>query len=134
MAAKSRTRWIVIALLGAALLGALAMMFMPRPVAVDIAEARRAEIAETVQDQGQARVREAYVVAAPVAGRLERMLLEPTDQQILTLLWDLSRPPAAPGDPAIAPLSQSRLARGRASTRGGGRRGRPGESGRRRRS
>ncbi len=42
---------------------------------------------------------------------LERMLLEPTDQQILTLLWDLSRPATSPGTVAVAPLSQSRLAR-----------------------
>ncbi|MFO0728776.1 MAG: Crp/Fnr family transcriptional regulator [Myxococcota bacterium] len=55
--------------------------------------------------------RSACVRASRMRNVLERMLLEPTDQQILTLLWDLSRPPAAPGDPAIAPLSQSRLAR-----------------------
>ncbi|MBS0411516.1 MAG: efflux RND transporter periplasmic adaptor subunit [Proteobacteria bacterium] len=79
MAAKSRTRWILIAAVAVVAVGGVAVMFLPRPVAVDVATAGRSEIAETVQDQGQARVREAYVVAAPVAGRLERTPLKVGD-------------------------------------------------------
>jgi len=79
MAAKSRARWILIGAIAVVAVGGVAAMFLPRPVAVDSAQVVRAEIAETVQDQGQARVREAYVVAAPVAGRLERTPLKVGD-------------------------------------------------------
>ena len=43
-------RWIVIAVVVAAVTGLVALLFLPRPVAVDTARAVVGPIAETVQD------------------------------------------------------------------------------------
>jgi HlyD family secretion protein len=79
MARKAHIRWIVLsalALIGAAI---LTFLFWPRPLQVEAAAVARGPIAETVADQGVARVRQAFVVAAPVSGRLERLPLEVGD-------------------------------------------------------
>ena len=77
--AATRVRWIVIAGLAAGLAALLAWMFWPRPVEVELAKAVAGPIAEAVSDQGSARVREAYIVAAPVSGRLHRIDLHVGD-------------------------------------------------------
>lgn len=79
MASKSRTRWYLLGLLAAALAAALGFLFAPRPVAVDVATVGRGPMAETVQDLGQARVRDAYMVSAPVGGRVMRPPLKVGD-------------------------------------------------------
>jgi HlyD family secretion protein len=115
MAARSTTRWIVICAVAALALGGLAMMFMPRPVAVDQVAVARGPIAETVSDQGQARVREAYVVAAPVTGVLERTPLKVGDRVTAgeTLMATLR--PAAPAllDPSVRAQREAALAAAR---------------------
>jgi len=80
MAAKSRTRRVL--LIAAAVLGVLAivLLLLPRATPVDVAAVVRGPIAETVYDQGQARVRNSYVAAAPVAGRLTRIALQVGDR------------------------------------------------------
>lgn len=77
---KSRIRWAVIGLLAIAAAGLLVFLFWPRPIEVDTAEVRRGPIADTVADQGTARVRQSYVVSAPVGGQLERVPLEVGDR------------------------------------------------------
>jgi HlyD family secretion protein len=57
----------------------LAIGFMPRAVPVDVAEAKRAPLAVTVEEEGKTRVRERYLVSAPVAGYLRRIGLEAGD-------------------------------------------------------
>lgn len=79
MAAKSATRRLVIAGLTLALVILLAALFWPRPLSVSVEQVRLGPIAETVADQGWARARQGYVVAAPVAGRLERLPVEVGD-------------------------------------------------------
>lgn len=73
-------RWLLGGGIVLALGGALALLLWPRPVSVDIASVSRGPISETVADQGFARVREAYVVAAPVGGRLDRIALHVGDR------------------------------------------------------
>jgi len=77
---RSSRRWGVIG--AVAVLGAVAVAWLLRPQAirVETATARRGPVAETVSDQGIARVRQAYVVASPVNGRLERVSLEVGDR------------------------------------------------------
>jgi len=77
---KSRIRWIVIGLLALAAAGVVVFLFWPRPVEVDTANVVRGPIADVVADQGTARVRESYVVSAPVGGQLERIPLEVGDR------------------------------------------------------
>lgn len=63
----------------AALAALLAWLFWPAPVAVEVAEAVRGRIAVTTSAEGIVRVKQLYVVAAPLAGRLHRITLEPGD-------------------------------------------------------
>jgi HlyD family secretion protein len=53
--------------------------FRPQPVPVQIAEVRKGLFEQTVEEDGKTRVRERYVVSAPVAGRLTRMRLKAGD-------------------------------------------------------
>jgi HlyD family secretion protein len=56
----------------------------PTPLDVDVAAVRRGPISDVVADQGTARVRQSYVVSAPVGGRLERLPLEVGDRVAAT--------------------------------------------------
>ncbi|MGA0603178.1 efflux RND transporter periplasmic adaptor subunit [Caulobacter sp. KR2-114] len=112
MARKSQIRWLLIALLALATAGLLAFLFAPRPLAVDVAVATRGPIAETAADQGQARVRQAYVVSAPVAGRLERLPLEVGDTVVAgrTIVARLRPTPPAFLDPRARAQAEAAIA------------------------
>jgi HlyD family secretion protein len=73
-------RWLLGGAILLALAATVALLLMPRPAAVELASVTQGPISETVADQGFARVREAYVVAASVAGRLERIELHVGDR------------------------------------------------------
>jgi HlyD family secretion protein len=73
-------RWLLGGAIVLALGATVVLLLWPRPAAVDLAPVTQGPISETVADQGFARVREAYVVAAPVAGRLERIELHVGDR------------------------------------------------------
>lgn len=70
------TRWI---LLGLAVAALLAVAFWPRPALVDTAAVARGPMRVTLDDEGETRIRNRYVVSTPVAGRVERIDLEPGD-------------------------------------------------------
>lgn len=53
--------------------------FRPRPVPADFATVERGPLEVTVEDEGRTRVRDRYVVSAPLPGRMERIELEPGD-------------------------------------------------------
>jgi HlyD family secretion protein len=53
--------------------------FRPRPVPVDLATIAKGDLQVTVDQEGKTRVRDRYVVSAPVAGRVLRVELEPGD-------------------------------------------------------
>ena len=72
-------RWAFGLVAASVVLAVLSLLFAPRPVPVDVQPVRRGLIQETVSDQGYARVRDAYVVAAPVGGRLQRIPLKVGD-------------------------------------------------------
>lgn len=65
-------RWWLRALVLILLLAALIYAFVPRPVAVDMAPVKRGPMAVSVVDEGETRVRDIYVVSAPIAGRVMR--------------------------------------------------------------
>ncbi len=58
----------------------LAYLFVPRPAPADFATVDRGDVAVTVEGEGKTRVREAYMVSAPIAGQLERIRLESGDK------------------------------------------------------
>jgi HlyD family secretion protein len=68
----------VLAGLGAA--GLLALAFLPDPVPVDVAPAQRGALAITVDEDGETRARDRYVISAPVAGRVPRSDLREGDR------------------------------------------------------
>jgi HlyD family secretion protein len=73
---KRWARRLVLGAIGLGLLAALVYAFMPRPVAVDIARAGRGPLRVTVDEDGRTRIKDRYVVAAPLAGRLSRIRLK----------------------------------------------------------
>jgi HlyD family secretion protein len=71
---------IAIVVLIVALVGYWA--FRPRAVPADFASVERGSLQVTVEDEGRTRVRDRFVVSAPVPGRMERIQLEPGDPVI----------------------------------------------------
>lgn len=59
--------------------GLLYWAFAPRPVPADFAHVERGTLRVTVEDEGRTRVRQRYVVSAPVPGQMLRIELEPGD-------------------------------------------------------
>jgi HlyD family secretion protein len=58
---------------GAVLVALIVIGLWPKPVLVEIAPATHGSLRVTVDDQGQTRVKNRYVVSAPVAGQLRRI-------------------------------------------------------------
>ena len=86
--------FVVVLLVGVAVTLAL----WPRSVAVDVAEIRRGPLVVTITDDGRTRIRERYVVSAPLSGRLLRIRLKPGDPVVAqkTQLTTIE-----PNDPAL---------------------------------
>ena len=63
----------------AAVAGLTAWALRPQPVSVETAEATRGAFEQAVSDDGRTRVRDRFVIAAPLAGQLERIQLEVGD-------------------------------------------------------
>jgi HlyD family secretion protein len=63
----------------AAVLALLVISFLPQPVPVDVAPVAQGPFEQTVDEDGKTRVRERYVVSAPLAGRVLRIQLKEGD-------------------------------------------------------
>lgn len=74
-----RVRRALLAGGGAVLLFGLAYAFRPRPIEVDVTTATRGEVVVVLDEMGKARVRDHYVIAAPISGNLLRVELEAGD-------------------------------------------------------
>lgn len=73
---RGRIAYLLVVL---AILAGLGYGFMPRPVPVDLEPVRTGRLVVTVEEEGRTRVRERYVVAAPVAGQARRITLKVGD-------------------------------------------------------
>lgn len=94
-------RTIVVVLL-AGLLGLVAWGFRPQPIPVETGAVARGPLTVRVSEEGRTRIRNRYVVAAPVAGTMRRVPLKAGDEvkagdTILTAI-----------EPAAAPLLDGR--------------------------
>ena len=86
-------------------LGVLALIIYglkPRPIQVELAEVRRGPLTVHVMEEGKTRIRNRYVVAAPVTGAMRRVALKAGDavtagETVLTVI-----------EPGIAPLMDAR--------------------------
>ncbi len=77
--AMSRSRNIGLIAAAIAVLAALAWGYRPRPVLVEVAVVERGPLRVVVEEEGQTRVKDRYVISAPVAGYLQRIELEVGD-------------------------------------------------------
>ncbi len=81
-------RWLLLVVLTAAL---LAWLLVPRPLEVELVPLRVGRFERSIDEDGKTRLRERYLVSAPVAGRLGRVTLREGDTvshgQVLAQIW-----------------------------------------------
>lgn len=77
--AKKRSRRILTTIVALLIAGALTAAFWPRPTMVDLGEVTTGPMMVTIDEEGRTRVAEAYIVSTPVAGRLQRVQVDPGD-------------------------------------------------------
>lgn len=77
---SKRVRQIVLVMVAAVIVAGLVYAFLPAPVEVEVGVVSRGPLVVTVDEDGKTRIRERYIVSAPLAGRLERVGLRPGDQ------------------------------------------------------
>ena len=70
--------------------------FRPSPVPADFASVQRGALHVTVNEEGRTRVRDRYVVSAPVPGRMRRIELEPGDPVVARKTIVAQFEPSAP--------------------------------------
>lgn len=87
----------------AAVAGALAWAFAPRPTPVDVAVAAKGRFEAVIAEDGKTRVRDRYTVSAPLAGRLTRIALKEGD----TVAAGAA---VAHLDPLLPPMTDARTA------------------------
>ena len=76
---KRPFRTIVRIVVALAILGGAAWLLRPHPVLIETATATRGTLTSTVTAEGKVRVKNRFVVAAPVDGELERLTLKAGD-------------------------------------------------------
>ncbi|MBI3786085.1 MAG: HlyD family efflux transporter periplasmic adaptor subunit [Deltaproteobacteria bacterium] len=72
-------RNLVLAGAAAAVLGLVVFVLRPAPVRVTVAPVQRGELQVSVDEEGSTRVRDRFVVTAPIAGRVARITLDAGD-------------------------------------------------------
>lgn len=77
--AKKRSRLVLMLGVGGLIAAALVAAFWPRPLMVDLQEVSRGALQISIDEEGRTRVSEPYVVSTPVAGRLQRVEVDPGD-------------------------------------------------------
>jgi len=92
-------RWakrVAIAAFLLAVVGMIVLASLPKPVPVDVVEAQEGAFEVTVDEDGRARVKDRYVVSAPLGGNLARIELDPGDAieqgQVLARIVPLASP------------------------------------------
>ncbi|MBX3603852.1 MAG: efflux RND transporter periplasmic adaptor subunit [Piscinibacter sp.] len=74
-----KTTWLVGGAAAVAVTALLAWAFAPRPVDVEVAAATRGPFQTTIDEDGKTRLRDRYVVSAPLAGLVGRITLREGD-------------------------------------------------------
>ena len=106
------TRRVVLAAVGVVVIAGVTAALRPEAVEVETAEVRRGPLRVTVDAEGRTRVRDRYVIASPVTGRLERL---PFAEGDTVRAGDvIARVAPAPIDEPSARQARARLAAARA--------------------
>jgi len=98
-------------LIAAGVVAALVFAMQPKPVLVDVATIARGPLVVTISDDGRTRIRERYVVSAPLSGRLVRIGLDPGDEVVARETHLTTIEPTDPTllDPRAIALAQARV-------------------------
>ncbi|MGZ3344624.1 MAG: efflux RND transporter periplasmic adaptor subunit [Caulobacteraceae bacterium] len=117
MTRKTTVRWLILLALAVAGAGAIAFLLAPRPLNVETGAVGRGPVAETVSDQGWARARQSYTVAAPATGRVERLPVEVGDKVVAnrTVVARLTPASAAFLDPRARAQAEAAAAEARSA-------------------
>ncbi len=87
---------ILTALVVLAVIAGVVMTAMPKPVPVELGRAERGELVVTVDEDGKTRVKDRYIVSAPLSGNLGRIELRAGDEvkqgEVLARLVPLQAP------------------------------------------
>ena len=86
-----RTRKILYAVVLAAVAAGIVALFLPSPIDVDVASVTSGPLVVTVDEDGETRAHDRFVVSAPVAGRVSRIELHEGDpvkaRQVVAEIW-----------------------------------------------
>lgn len=74
-----RMNKILLALLAGAIVALLVWSFIPKPVTVQTAEVTSGAFQQVIEEDGKTRVRDRYVVSAPLSGKVQRIALKAGD-------------------------------------------------------
>ena len=113
---KRPVTWIVRIAIVAVVAAAIGWVLRPRPVVVETAHVERGTLEATVTAEGKTRVKNLFVVAAPVDGELERISLKTGDaitgSSVVARLWPATPRPldARSRAEALAAVSAARAA------------------------
>jgi HlyD family secretion protein len=94
--------------IAAVLAAALAYAFRPQAVPVDLALVTRGPLMVTIDEEGETRVRDVFVLSAPVAGRAHRIEVEAGDTVVA---GETTVAQIEPVDPALLDVRSEREAR-----------------------
>lgn len=99
MPKKNVSRWIkrgLMVALALAIVAAVVSAWTPTPLAVEVATVERGALRVEVTEDGRTRVKDRYVVSAPLAGQLARIELQPGDpigeDEVLARIAPLATP------------------------------------------
>lgn len=73
-------KWMVVSIITAGVVFAIVYGFMPKPAPVDLVKASRGPLKVTVEEEGKTRVKDRFVLSAPVAGFMRRINLDVGDR------------------------------------------------------
>ena len=103
-------RKLLLVLVLASLAGLIAYGFRPRPVPVETAAVSRGPLKETVEEDGRTRVRNRYVLSAPVTGQARRPTVKAGDAvQAGAVLVEIDSPQSGPLDARTRAEAEARL-------------------------
>ena len=96
---RTASRWIkrsILVILAVGLVATIVYAWLPKPVPVETAVAEKGDLVVTVDEDGRTRVKDRYVISAPLTGNLARIELSPGDAvkqgEILARLVPLTAP------------------------------------------
>ncbi|MDQ1831618.1 efflux RND transporter periplasmic adaptor subunit [Massilia scottii] len=112
-------RWWYVGAAGAGLIAALAWAFAPRPLQVEAAGVTVGRFETAIEEDGKTRLRDQYVVSAPLAGVVGRIVLREGDPVAAGAVVATMRPASAPLlDERARRELQARLGAAQAQARG----------------